>query len=332
MITLHAKSPCCGATVRRFGQRRRQCTQCHQTWRIRVKKRGRPQTRIHVEVLHKVLLRRFTLCQLLERRSTLSLPAFRYRFRQTLQRFVKQKPVHQIPQGPLILLADGMRFKFSGKVWVLYLTALKSCHRKEAVFLDPLLISGMEGAKRWEQVFAAIPTHAYQRICGLVSDNLRGMQLIARRRNWVLQLCQFHMIYKLQFHRRGLHRKLKGGKVREEIYLLIRKALILPDGLALKDVLDRLRHLTETSCGTRRMRLVVLEFLYCIDYYRAFETHPDLGLPSTNNTMESMGSIVRDALKRSHAASNPKSLLLWATALLRLRPATICNNKRLQPN
>lgn len=332
MIARHAKSPCCHAPIRRFGQRRRQCSRCLRTWRIRQKKRGRPQARIPADLFGKVLLGRFTLRQLAERRPTLRLPAFRYRFRQALQRFVRQPRSLRIPHGPLILLADGLRFRFSGKPWVLYLTALKSCQGKSAVFLDPLLIVGMEGAKRWERVFAAIPPHAYDRICGLVADNLRGMQLIARRRRWVLQLCQFHMIHKLQFHRRGPRRKLKGGRVREEIYLLIREALALPAGPALKGVLNRLKHLTETSCGTRRMRLTVLEFLYCIDYYRAFESHPNFGFPSTTNTMESMGSVIRDALRRSHAASNPDSLLLWATALIRLRPHIVCNGKHLQPN
>lgn len=332
MLSKHVKSPCCGATVRRFGQRRRQCAWCNKTWRIRTKKRGRPSIRIDLDLLRKVLLQRFTLRQLLARRPTLSLPSFRYRFRQALQRFVAQPHQNQIPQGALVLLADGLRFRFLDKPWVLYLTALKACDRQEAVFLDPILLPGMEGAKRWEQAFASIPTHAYQRIRGLAADNLRGMQLIAKRRRWVLQLCQFHMIHKLQFHRRGAKRKLKGGKVREEIYLLIRKALSLPKGKELTAVTNRLWDLTETSCGTRRMRLVVLEFLYCLDYYRTFETHPDLGLPATTNTMESMGSVVREALRRSHAASNPKSLLLWVTALLRLRPVIICNDKRVQPN
>ena len=278
-------------------------------------------------LLNEALLNRYTLRQLARRRAGLALPTFRYRFRQALHRFVERRGPKRIPHGALVLLADGLWFRFAGKPWVLYLTALKPCAGKSAFFLDPLLIAGKEGATRWEQAFAAIPVLAQARIRALVVDNLRGMQLLANRRRWVLQLCHFHLILKFQVHRRGPRRALKGGKVREEIYQLVRNALELPEGPRLNSVLGRLQRLAQTSCGTRRMQAVVREFLYCIEYYRAYQNHPTLGLPATTNTVESMGGIIRDLLRRSRAASNPRSLLLWVTALIRLRPKVTCNGK-----
>jgi hypothetical protein len=278
-------------------------------------------------LLTDALLNKYTLRQLAQRRARLALPTFRYRFRQALHRFVTRPGPQQIPRGPLVLLADGLWFQFEGKPWVLYLTALKPCAGKAAFFLDPLLIAGKEGATRWEQAFAAIPAQARARIRALVVDNLRGMHLVANRRRWVLQLCHFHLILKLQVHRRGPRRALKGGTVREEIYHLIRKALDLPEGPRLKSVLGHLHRLAQTSCGTRRMQAVVREFLDCLTYYRTYRTHPALGLPTTTNTVESMGGLIRDLLRRSRAASSPRSLLLWATALIRLRPEIICNGK-----
>jgi hypothetical protein len=280
-----------------------------------------------VTLLNDALVNKYTLRQLAQRRARLALPTFRYRFRQALHRFVTRPDPKQIPRGPLVLLADGLWFQFEGKPWVLYLTALKPCAGQSAFFLAPLLIAGKEGATRWEQAFAAIPAQARARIRALVVDNLRGMQLVANRRRWVLQLCHFHLILKLQVHRRGPRRALKGGKVRQEIYHLIRHALELPEGPRLKSVLGRLHRLAQTSCGTRRMQAVVREFLDCITYYRTYRTHPALGLPATTNTVESMGGIIRDLFRRSRAASSPRSLLLWATALIRLRPEITCNGK-----
>lgn len=257
----------------------------------------------------------------------LTAPTLRYRFRGALTRFVGLPRNYRMPRGPLILLADGMRFQFVGKPWVLYLRALKPCAGASALFLDPVLAAGRERATQWEQVFADMPWRLRSHICGLVVDNLRGMQIIAKRQRWVLQLCHFHLIHKLQFHRRGQYRALKGGQIREEIYLLIRKALELPDGPSLDGVVTDLRKRSKADCGTKRMQGVVREFLFCLAYYRAYRDHPSLGMPATTNVMESMGGIIRDMLRRSRSANNPASLLRWATALVRLRPQLVCNGR-----
>src|ERR1700690_3004668 len=123
MVARHAKSPCCGCKVRRFGGRRRQCSDCKKTWSIRKKKRGRPRIRPRNAVIERTLLGRYTLRQLAKERGLLSAPTLRYRFRQALVRFVELPRQYRVPNEPLILLADGMRFQFAGKPWVLYLMA-----------------------------------------------------------------------------------------------------------------------------------------------------------------------------------------------------------------
>lgn len=151
MQSKHAKSPCCAARVRRFGPRRRQCVRCLHTWTVRPKKRGRPAHRTAGTVLQRVLLQGCTLGQLFSRRTGVALPAYRYRFRQALRRFVERSSPQKIPRGPLVLLADGLWFEFEGIPWVLYLTALKPCRSNQATFLDPMLLPGREGATRWQQ-------------------------------------------------------------------------------------------------------------------------------------------------------------------------------------
>jgi len=321
----HAKSPCCGARVRRFGPRRRQCTQCRRTWTIRPRKRGRPIHRISPLALHRVLVQGFTLGQLWSQRRALGLPAYRYRFRQALRRFLGRSSPQKIPRGPLVLLADGLWFQFEERPWVLYLTALKPCGGNYAVFLDPLLFPGKEGASGWQQAVAAIPPRALPRIRALVTDNLPGMRALAQHHRWVLQLCHFHLLLKLQVRRRGVRYALRGGPVREEIYECIRAALALPEGPRLQETLKHLRRLSQADCGTLRIQIAIRQFLHQLRFYRSYLAHPELGLPRTTNTVESMGRLVREMFRSSRSGSNPVSVLRWATALIRMRPRITCN-------
>jgi hypothetical protein len=269
----------------------------------------------------------FTLGQLFSKRSGVALPAYRYRFRQALRRFVARPSPQRIPRGPLVLLADGLWFEFDGMPWVLYLTALKPCQGNYATFLDPLLFPGKEGASRWQQAVAAIPSDATRRIQAMVVDNLPGMRRLAQQRQWVLQLCHFHLLLKLQAQRRGVRYTLRGGPVREEIHQLIRSALKFPDGDRLSRTLERLRRLSHGDCGTLRIQTTVREFLQSLQFYRSYLTYPRLDLPRTTNSIESMGRLLRELFRSSRAGSNPESVLLWATALIRLRPRVTCNGQ-----
>ena len=332
MKTKHAKSPCCHAQIYRFGHRRRQCSACKRTWSIRPKKRGRPRIRMQANVLKQVFLEKYTLNHLVKRRTGIELANFRHRFRQTLKHFVFQPSHPTIPSGPLVLLADGLWFRFKKRRWILHLMALKSCRDKTAVFLDPILRLGNEGKSGWEQVFLTIAPGPRARIQALVVDNLNGMKKIAKHQGWILQLCHFHLIQKFQIQYRRQRRKLKGGPVREEIYRLIRQVLETTQEPLLNASLARLKKLTRASCGTRRIQAAVQDFLRSVQYYRSYLMYPQLNLPNTTNTVESMASIIRDLLRRNRCASSPKSLRQWAIALIRLRKKLNCNGKHYQQN
>lgn len=325
MNSKHAKSPCCGAPVRRFGARRRQCKQCHRTWTVRPRKRGRPLHRLPIAILRRVLVEGFTLTQSFSHRVDVALPGYRYRFRQALRRFVARPSPQRIPRGSLVLLVDGLWFEFDTVPWVLYLMALKPRRGNVATFMDPLLLPKKEGASRWRQALATLPPEVVSRIRALVADNLPGMRRIARQRGWVLQLCHFHLLLKLQALRHGVRYTLRGGAVREEIHRLVRSALELPEDRRLSRTVKRLARLSRGDCGSQSVRTIIREFLGSLQLYRSYLTHPDLGLPQTTNSIESMCRLLREMLRSSRAGSNPKSVLPWATALIRLRPTVICN-------
>jgi hypothetical protein len=282
--------------------------------------------RTATSVLHEVFLEGFTLAQLAARRQGIALPTYRYRFRAVLHRFVARPARGRIPPGPLVLLADGLWFQFDGTPWVLYLTAVKACHGRHAVFLDPVLLPGNETATRWREVFARIPPRLRRRIQALVVDNLRGMRPLAQQHGWTLQLCHFHLLLKLQVRWRGRRYALRGGPVRDTIYRLTRAILELPpEDRRLARAIAELRRVSRGDCGTHRIRMTVREFLRARTYYRSYLAHPDLGLPHTTNTLESMGRLIREMFRRNRAGSNPSSVLVWATALVRLRHRLTCN-------
>lgn len=331
MNTLPAKSACCGARIYRFGRRRRQCRACGRTWRIRRKKRGRPPRRLSEALVKRVLLGPATL-HTHARRYGLTSQGLSHPFRHALSHFVARAPARPSPTGDLVLLVDGLWVRFRRRPWVLYLMAVKPCGEDYAVFLDPGLCSGREHIMIWSEIIDAIPSEIRRRIRGMVTDNLRGMQSLAHHHGWVLQVCHFHLISQLQ-GRRGRNKKtLPGRSTREALYHLTRQALELPEGPALQRTLRCLRLTVKRPLPARKMRMAVREFLRDLDHYRAYQRAPQLGLPTTTTTVECMGHMIRDLLRRARHLRSPQSLQAWATAFLRIRSRITCNGKHFQPN
>lgn len=237
----------------------------------------------------------------------------------------------RLHRGQLVLLIDGLYFRFNRRPWVLYLMALKPCHHNRAVFLDPVLFAGREEIGRWSHAISAIPVRLQRRIAALVSDQIRGITSLAARRGWVLQLCHFHIISQLQGSRGRRKTKIRGRNMREALYQLTRQALELPDGPRLQRVARRLKMLLCRPGGSRRIRMAAREFLRRIEQFRAYRKHPHLNLPTTTGTVEAMGRIIRDLMRQTRSIRSPRALQLWATALIRLRPKIMCNGKHFQP-
>ena len=329
MESLYAKSPCCGVKIYRFGSRRRQCSHCKRTWSIRRKKRGRKRWRASPGFLNAVLLQGRTLKSLAPR-TGLTPQALSHRFRRAMHQLVSRPRALRVPAGPLVLLIDGLYFRFNRRPWVLYLMGLKPCHQNHALFLDPLLFPGREEIGCWSQTISTIPVRAHKRIQALVSDQIRGITSLAVHKGWVLQLCHFHLISQLQGNRGRRKRKVADRTMREVCYQLTRQALELPDGPKLQRILERLKKVVRQPGSATRTRMVVREFLRRTDQFRAYRKYPHLDLPTTTGTVEAMGRIVRDLMRQTRSIRSPHALQMWATALIRQRPKVTCNGKHFQ--
>jgi hypothetical protein len=326
MHSCHAKSPCCRAKIYHFGSRRRQCSQCKRTWRIRKKRRGRKPRRVRTGVLKAVLLDGRTLKTLAPRYGITDRGLSR-RFRRSLQSFVSRPRALRVPRGPLILVLDGLYFRFRGKDWVLYQMAVKPCHQNRAVFLDPVLRKGRENMQGWSQAIATIPARIHRRIRASISDEISGIVRLGKSHGWTVQLCHFHLISRLQNCRGRRNRRLEGRRLREALYQNVRKALDLPDGPRLQNVLKKLRRLVRQATRLRVMRMIIREFLRRIDHFRAYRKYPELHLPTTTGSVEAMNRRVRDLMRQTRSIKTPHALHLWTTALIRKQPMVMCNGK-----
>jgi hypothetical protein len=143
------KSTCCRAKAIRFSGRRRQCIACRRTWRIRSKKRGRPALRRDRRLIQRVLVQKRSLTEIAQRRK-ITRQALSHRFRKALA--APSAPAGLVPpaSGDLILLVDGLWFKFRRRPWVLYLMALRPVKEDTATFIAPLLLEGSERMHGWQ--------------------------------------------------------------------------------------------------------------------------------------------------------------------------------------
>jgi len=244
------------------------------------------------------------------------------RLNRALARLLKQKK--RLPRGPYALLGDGLYFKFKRMDWVLYIMAVKPVRSHQAFFLDPVLLEGKESYERWRMAIATILTETKKRILAFVSDGFRGSKLIAKEHGWIHQRCHFHLLMALiRRHGRRSYR-VRGAGIRERLLGVVRILLTTIDAvMERKQTLKAQRLLSHPLCPPW-IRKQTIEFLRTVDDFRAYLNHPSFNLPATTNSIESTGKLVR---KATSTARTPESVLLRATAFLRLRKSITCNGK-----
>ena len=322
MKTLHAKSPCCQETIHRFGSRRGQCRACGRTWRIRQKRTGRKPKRSSSRMPEKLFMKYARITAWAEARH-LAVSTVSERLNRSLARLLKQKK--RLPRGPYALLGDGLYFKFKRMDWVMYVMAVKPVKSHRAFFLDPVLLPGKECYERWRVTLATIPPETKKHVKAFVSDGFRGSKLIAKEHGWVHQRCHFHLLMALiRRHGRRSYR-VKGAGNRERLLGVVRILLTTTEAtMKRKQILKAQRLLSHPLCPPW-IRKQTVEFLRTLDDFRAYLLYPPLNLPTTTNSIESTGKLIR---KATSTARTPGSVLLRATAFLRLRKSITCNGKK----
>ncbi|MBI4050753.1 MAG: hypothetical protein HY396_02140 [Candidatus Doudnabacteria bacterium] len=208
--------------------------------------------------------------------------------------------------------------------WVMYVMAVKPVRSHRAFFLDPVLLQGKESYARWRVALATIPPETKKRILAFVSDGFRGSKLIAKEHGWIHQRCHFHLLMALiRRHGRRSYR-VKGAGIRERLLGVVRILLSTTDTLEKRKQTLKARRLLSHPLCPPWIRKQTIEFLRTLDDFRAYLLYPSFNLPTTTNSIESTGKLIR---KATSTARTPKSVLLRATVFLRLRKSITCNGK-----
>ena len=168
---MHAECNCKVAVVHRHGKRRRRCAVCGQTWSIRLQPRGRKTARSSESLLHRLLVDGENTRRL-AKDCHRSVETVRRRCRSECRRLVAKEALPKLPAGidALVLIVDGLWFRFGKRKWVLYNMAVKPTGIPTAFFLDPLMLQGEERLPNWQQALETIPPDIYGRIRALVAD------------------------------------------------------------------------------------------------------------------------------------------------------------------
>lgn len=326
MNTLHEKSTCCRAKIYRFGNKRRQCSGCKKTWTVWAKKRGAKPSRPRHNLLKKVLVEKQSLFSPKLNRITLTEAARSFRLRHSMERFLNSGSPNHIPAGKLILLIDAIWFNFKKEKWAMYLAAVRPIGDEQATFLDPILLAGRENYDDWSQVVDSIPMEVRNRIVAMVSDGFRGSTRIAVSHGWILQRCHFHLFSQLQVNR-GQWKKMPDSKLRGQICLTMRK--ILATKKHLTKYLNELAPLLDRRDCPHRLHAIGVELIRHHQEFRAYLNFPELNLPNTTNSVESMNKIIRTSCRHLRT---PQSLILRSKCLIRMRKTITCKPKIFQQN
>ena len=228
------------------------------------------------------------------------------------------------PPGPYALLGDGLYFKFKRMDWVMYLMAVKPVHSHRAFFIDPVLLPGKESYERWRVAIATIPTEIKKRILAFVSDGFRGSQRLSEQNRWLHQRCHFHLLAALVRGKGKRRYRVRGSRLRDKILEATRILLCSQNAYALAQARRAIRTgIARPNCPAY-VRKQAFEFLEREHDFRTYLCYPKLNLPTTTNSIESTGRMMR---KATSTARTPESVLLRATAFVRLKKSITCNGK-----
>lgn len=324
----HVKSPCCNAPVRRFGKRRRQCIQCHKTWSIRRKKRGRKPTRSKPLLLQNILRGKETAIDGAIRRGVHP-STVQKRAHKTLLWYLRKTASRRFPSGKLVLIVDGLwtYFHKEGR-YTLYLMAIRNTDETTAHFLDPVLLPGQENLDGWRQAVATLPDNVRRRIWAMVSDGLRGLKTIAEEHEWIFQRCHFHLLSGFQKRHGQYFQRSKNKWMRDAILAYVQTMLETSDQKKLREFRKELEIIVRHPDCPRYLAMRVREFLRTIDDFRIYLRYPKLNLPTTSNTVETMIRLLRELLGKIRGTRTPESFLQWTLAYIRQRKTLMCNGKK----
>lgn len=321
MKNLHAKSPCCRGRIIKFGKRRRQCTSCGKTWRIKQKKRGRDKFRISDQLILDYLnKKRFVF------KTKADQERFRYRLTLSLNYFLARSKWLYPPENiPLIAVVDAMWETVEGIDCAVYVILLRPVDSDQAWILPPVIVPERESANGWEITLGSISIELKQRIIALVCDGEPHLVFQAKQLGWLIQRCHFHLIASIKNYVTNnplSRRRLLGKMVLEAVHT----ALATIDETKLETALDDLILISKIT-KNRKLKSRLTGFVKHINDFRTYLKYPKLNLPHTSNAAESLIQCIRDLQYRARGYRTAGSFIKWVKAVCLFKKTMGCAGK-----
>lgn len=321
-MIIHAKSPCCGAIIYRFGARRRQCSLCHRTWSIRQKKRGRKPVRVHPNIYNFASASNESLRHK-AKRLHIGREIIRRRHKENLIQLEKSA-LPKLPLGPYICVIDGFTVFFKGTPWTLYLVLIRAVSGELAYVMPPYFRQGVETIRGWELAFEVLSPELIIQIKAVVSDGTLGMDRYARSRVWVLQRCHCHLLRTL-YPLLGLRwHKISGKGIRLKAFQEVLIILRSQNQEEVEKAVHRLQIIAHLLECPKRFGLKLRGFLEAYPYFRSYLEHPELKLPNTTNCAENICGQITSLIRRTRSFRSPNSYFRWVIILLKQSPTICC--------
>lgn len=330
MKKICAKSPCCGKAAIHYGGRRRQCAGCGSTWRIRLKKRGRKRIAVSEDLVVRFFQKRLPPLRRIPGKKK---DAMRLRLERSRERYFAANKDNwmqgAVSRGNLIAIADAIWYRIKREKHTIYTILLRPINSTEAVATPPVVIPGHECLEGWQEAFSLIPISYENRVLALVSDGATSLIALARRKSWIIQRCQFHLLA-------GVHNYLTTGprSARRayalEVVEIVKKLICSQNPEEVRTLLSQIQTIRNCS-RSRGLRRVLGGLLRDVDEYRAFLKYPELNLPATSNAAESFIQCIRDLMYRCRGFRSLSALEHWLTGFSIFKKTVRCRGKN-QPN
>ena len=282
-----------------------------------------------VAALAKTFVEKLTLVQQ-SRRSQMSPDALAKRHAASLAVLAEQPWPHQTPTGSLILVMDAIWFRKDEKRHTVYLMGLRAVGEDALHFLRPVLRSGNESQKQWQEVVDGIPEETRKRILAVVSDSFSGAGSLAKARGWIFQRCQAHLLLRLEAICGDNKRTVSWRDGRQELKALMYALMNTRDVTKAARIADQLFALGQDRECPRKLQMIVTETLRYLHEFRACYLRPELRLPATTNALENTNGRIRSLLNRSRGCRTPESLIRWITGFLWFNGTVTCRPKQPQ--
>ena len=329
MNILHEKSPCCRGVVRRFGGRRRQCKVCGKTWSMWQRTRGRTRLRVSPDLAHRFIDIRLLPVRVSRSGASQSRNERQYRLAASRRQCAMRCPwPTQPPAESLIAVADALVKQVERQWYTWYFVLVRGLSDTKAVILPPYYERGTETVQGWDHAFSAVPQDIQSRIRALVADGHRGLVFRAKRQNWHLQRCHFHLIARLQ-GRRSRWRTGRHTAEGKRIFYLVHQLLTVPNEALLLPLMNELEEIGWTS-GSPEIRRVLIGFINHLHDYRTYLRYPELLLPVTNNTAETLIGLVERVSRHARGFRTVSVLHEWITVVIKTRRTIRCAPKNQQ--